>query len=160
MVAGFSDVLAHWMDAVGIARAAFMGNSFGCQIVADLAVRHSTRVTRAVLIGPTVDPAHHTLLQQGARLLLDGAREPGRYLALLLGDCIKIGPREGAQLVRVVLADRIEDNLPQVRVPILVVRGARSPGSAAMGGGGDAPAPRGTTRGRPWRRARRPRRCP
>jgi len=126
-VAGFSDVLAHWIDAVGIVRAAFMGNSFGCQIVADLAVRYPTRVARAVLIGPTVDPAHHTLLQQGARLLLDGAREPGRYLALLLGDCIKIGPREGAQLVRVVLADRIEDNLPQVRVPTLVVRGARDP---------------------------------
>jgi len=94
-VAGFSDVLAHWMDAVGIARAAFIGHSFGCQIVADLAVRYPTRVARAVLIGPTVDPAHHILLQQGARLLLDGAREPGRYLPLLLGDCIKIRTARG-----------------------------------------------------------------
>jgi len=126
-VAGFSALLARWMDTVGIARAAFVANSFGCQIVADLAVRSPERVARAILVGPTVDPAHHTLAQQGARLLLDGTREPRRYLPLLLGDCLKIGPREGAQLARVMLADRIEDNLARMAVPTLVVRGARDP---------------------------------
>jgi len=83
-VAGFSAILARWMDVVGLARAAFVANSFGCQIVADLPVRSPARVARAILVGPTVDPAHHTLGQQGARLLLDGAREPRRYLPLLL----------------------------------------------------------------------------
>ncbi len=126
-VAGYATVLARWMDAVGLARAAFVGNSFGCQIVANLAVRYPERIARAVLVGPTVDPAHHTLRQQGARLLLDGAREPRRYILLLLGDCLKIGPREGAQLVRVVLADHIEDNLARMAVPTLVVRGERDP---------------------------------
>jgi len=126
-VAGFSAILACWMDAVGLARAAFVANSFGCQIVADLAVRSPARVARAILVGPTVDPAHHTLGQQGARLLLDGAREPRRYLPLLLGDCLKIGPHAGAQLVHVVLADRIEDNLPRMAVPTLVVRGEHDP---------------------------------
>ncbi len=126
-VADFSALLARWMDTVGLARAAFVAHSFGCQIVADLAVRSPQRVARAILVGPTVDPAHHTLGQQGMRLLLDGTREPGRYLALLLGDCLKIGPRAGAQLVRVVLADHIEGNLPRLAAPTLVVRGARDP---------------------------------
>ena len=126
-VAGFSAILARWMDVVGLARAAFVANSFGCQIVADLAVRSPVRVARAILVGPTVDPTHHTLGQQGMRLLLDGTREPGRYLPLLLGDCLRIGPRAGAHLVRVVLADHIEDNLPRMAVPTLVVRGEHDP---------------------------------
>ncbi len=126
-VAGFSDGLVRWMDAVGIARPAFIGNSFGCQIIADLAVRYPERIARAILVGPTVDPRRHTLPQQGAHLLLDGLREPLRYLPLLLGDCVRIGPRAGAQLVRVVLADHIEDNLPRLQAPALVVRGARDP---------------------------------
>ena len=126
-VAGFSDILVRWMDRVGLAQAAFVGNSFGCQIVANLAVRYPARVTRALLVGPAVDPAHHSLAQQGARLLLDGLREPRRYLPLLIGDGLKIGPREGAHLVRVVLADRIEDNLPRMAVPTLVVRGEHDP---------------------------------
>ncbi len=126
-VGGFSDVLVRWMDGTGIARAAFIGNSFGCQIVADLAVRYPERITRAILVGPTVDPRRHTLLQQGALLLLDGTREPLRYLPLLLGDCIRIGTREGAQLARVVLADHIEHNLPRLHAPTLVVRGEHDP---------------------------------
>jgi len=126
-VGGFSDVLVRWMDGTGIARAAFIGNSFGCQIVADLAVRYPERITRAILVGPTVDPRHHTLLQQGALLLLDGTREPLRYLPLLLGDCIRIGTHEGAQLARVVLADHIEHNLPRLHAPTLVVRGEHDP---------------------------------
>ncbi len=126
-VAGYADILVRWMDTIGLARAAVVANSFGCQIVADLAVRYPERVTRAILVGPTVDPAHHSLWQQGARLVLDGVREPRRYVALLIGDCVKIGPREGAQLVRVVLADHIEDNLVRLAVPTLVVRGERDP---------------------------------
>ena len=126
-VAGYGDILVRWMDAIGIARAALVGNSFGCQIIANLAVRYPERVTRTILVGPTVDPARHTLLQQGARLLLDGTREPPRYLLLLLGDCLKIGLREGVQLTRVVLADHIEANLPRLAVPTLVMRGERDP---------------------------------
>lgn len=126
-VAGFSDILVQWMEAAGLTRAAFVANSFGCQIVADLAVRYPERVAKAILVGPTVDPAHHTLLQQGVRLLLDGTREPLRFLLLLGGDCLKIGPREGVQLVRAVLSDRIEENLPRMTVPTLVVRGEHDP---------------------------------
>lgn len=126
-VAGYAEMLVRWMEAAGVARAAFVGNSFGCQIVATLAVRYPERVSRAILVGPTVDPAHRTYGQQGARLILDGAREPLRYLPLLLGDCLRIGLRQAVQLAREVLADRIEDQLPHMRLPTLVVRGGRDP---------------------------------
>src|SRR6266496_2493094 len=52
-----SDALAEWMRAADIAPASLLGNSFGCQIIADFAVRYPTLIERAILQGPTVDPA-------------------------------------------------------------------------------------------------------
>jgi pimeloyl-ACP methyl ester carboxylesterase len=58
---------------------------------------------------------------------MDGTREPPRYLPLLLGDCVRMGLREAVHVARVVLEDRIEDQLPHLHVPTLVVRGERDP---------------------------------
>jgi lipase len=51
--------LAETADALGIARAAWIGHSFGGKLVAELAARHPDRVERAVLLDPAlhVDPA-------------------------------------------------------------------------------------------------------
>jgi 2-hydroxy-6-oxonona-2,4-dienedioate hydrolase len=35
-----ADALARWLDTQRMEQAAFVVNSFGCQVVADLAVRH------------------------------------------------------------------------------------------------------------------------
>ena len=43
------------MREIGLERAALVGNYFGYQIIADLAVRHPERVERAMLQGPTMD---------------------------------------------------------------------------------------------------------
>ena len=48
-MAGLSDALAAWMDALGLEGAALVGNSIGCQIIAELAVRRPELVERAVL---------------------------------------------------------------------------------------------------------------
>jgi 2-hydroxy-6-oxonona-2,4-dienedioate hydrolase len=61
---GLADALVAWMDALGLQSAHWIGNSFGCQILADLALRHPDRVNRLVLQGPTVDPQARTLRQQ------------------------------------------------------------------------------------------------
>jgi len=54
-VRALADALAAWMRAAGLVRPALLGNSFGCQIIADLGVRH--RVDRArCAAGPTMDP--------------------------------------------------------------------------------------------------------
>ena len=55
-VTGLSDSLAAWMREIGLERAALIGNSFGYQIIADLAVRHPERFERTVLQGPAMDP--------------------------------------------------------------------------------------------------------
>jgi pimeloyl-ACP methyl ester carboxylesterase len=64
---------------------------------------------------------------QVARWLRDW---PGERQSLALAhvrDFALAGPRRALHTFRHALADRIEDKLPQVRAPTLVVRGARDP---------------------------------
>lgn len=48
----YADVLAGWMDAVGLEQAVFVGHSMGGQIAMTLALRHPERVDRLVLSAP------------------------------------------------------------------------------------------------------------
>jgi len=66
-----ADVIATWMDGAGIGGAGVLGNSFGCQVAVELAVRRPDLVTLLVLVGPTVDPAAPTALGQARRWLRD-----------------------------------------------------------------------------------------
>ena len=59
------------MREVGLERTALVGNSFGYQIIADLAVRHPERFERAVLQGPTMDPQARTVIGKVRRFVLD-----------------------------------------------------------------------------------------
>jgi len=126
-VAALSDALARWMGAVGLGSAALVGNSLGCQIVADLAARHPELVGWIVLQGPTMDPRARSVPRQMARILLDAPREPSSLLPIQLRDYLAAGPRRAWRTFVYALEDRIEDNLPRVEMPALVVRGSRDP---------------------------------
>jgi pimeloyl-ACP methyl ester carboxylesterase len=99
----------------------------GCQASVDLAVAKPDRVAGLVLVGPTVDPRARSLRSQTARLVLDSLREPLRLDAVVLSDYARVGPRRTLRSARVMLAHRLEERLPLLRVPTLVVRGERDP---------------------------------
>jgi pimeloyl-ACP methyl ester carboxylesterase len=126
-MARLSDSLSAWMDAVGLEGAALVGNSMGCQIIADLAVRRPELVERAVLQGPTMDPHGRSVSRQAARFLLDVPRESPSLLGIELRDYLAAGTRRGWSTLRYALEDRIEENLPRMQTPTLVVRGSRDP---------------------------------
>ena len=44
-VPGLSDALACWMRKLGLSRTALVGNSMGCQIIAELAARYILRAS-------------------------------------------------------------------------------------------------------------------
>jgi pimeloyl-ACP methyl ester carboxylesterase len=61
-VSELADWLEAWIPAIGLDRVSLLGNSFGCQVIADLAARYPDRVERAILFrGPprrrTNDPS-------------------------------------------------------------------------------------------------------
>jgi pimeloyl-ACP methyl ester carboxylesterase len=126
-VAEHADHVADWLVATGLAPVVLLGNSFGCQVAVDLAVRHPHLVRGLILVGPTVDPAARTALRQIARWLRDTAREDPLQLPILLRDVHDAGLRRVAGTLAHAVRDPIECKLPLVKVPTLVTRGSKEP---------------------------------
>lgn len=122
-----TDVLASWLDRRGTSRAVVVGNSFGCQIVADLAIRRPDLVSHAVMIGPTADVSARTMLQHIWRLARDLLHEPFALWLVQGIDYLRFGPRWQWKTARYMLGDRIEEKLPYMRMPVLVLRGEYDP---------------------------------
>jgi pimeloyl-ACP methyl ester carboxylesterase len=122
------DALEAWLDAAGLARpSAFVANSFGCQLVLDLAARHPERVPRLVLVGPTVDRHARSIPHHAARLALDITREPVGLLAIQSLDYSLHLAKSGVGGFVEMMRDPVESKLARVAAPTLVVRGARDP---------------------------------
>jgi pimeloyl-ACP methyl ester carboxylesterase len=122
-----ADHLAAWLEAAGLPPVVVLGNSFGCQVGVDLAVRHSDRARGLVLVGPTMDPSARTASRQIVRWLRDTAREDPLQLPILARDVRDAGPHRVVETLTHALRDPIERKLPMVRVPALVTRGSREP---------------------------------
>jgi 2-hydroxy-6-oxonona-2,4-dienedioate hydrolase len=116
-----------WMQAEGLRKAHFVGNSFGCQILADFAARYPRRVDRLVLQGPTVDPDARTFLRQVWRIIRNSARERPGLGRIMMRDYARAGLRRIIGTIRMALQDRIENKLPYIEAPVLVVRGQHDP---------------------------------
>jgi 2-hydroxy-6-oxonona-2,4-dienedioate hydrolase len=124
-VPGLAQALRAWMADVGVRRAAFLANSMGCQIVAELALRHPEHVDRLILVGPTVDREARSVRQHLPRLLLTALAERPSLLPIVVADYSRAGPRRLVQELAATLADRIEEKLPRIEAPAMVLRGER-----------------------------------
>lgn len=113
-----------WMEAIGLERTALVGNSMGCQVAAEVAARHPRRISHVVLQGPTIDAEARSLTKQAWRLARVAPREALSLWPLQILDWIGTGPRTIARTTRSALAHRIEEVLPQVTCPTLVLRGS------------------------------------
>ena len=126
-VAEHADHLAAWLEAADLPPVAMLGNSFGCQIAVELAVRHPDWVAGLVLVGPTMNPSARTVPWQILRWLWDTVREDPLQLPILLRDVRDAGPHRVVGTLAHALRDPIEDKLPLIRVPVLVTRGRGEP---------------------------------
>lgn len=122
-----ADSLDAWLDANGIDRPVLVGNSNGCQVIADLASRRPGRCSALVLNSPTVDIAHRDVASEIMRLFADILRERPRLIAVNTGDYLRSGFRRSLATLRHAIADRIEEKLPRIIEPVLIVRGSRDP---------------------------------
>jgi pimeloyl-ACP methyl ester carboxylesterase len=102
-----------------------VANSMGCQVAVELAIRRPELVESLVLVGPTVDPSTRPLGRFGVRLLADWAQEPSSLWPIIVRDYLAMGPRRFARTARFAWRQRIEQRLPLVAQPTLVVRGQR-----------------------------------
>jgi pimeloyl-ACP methyl ester carboxylesterase len=121
----YTDALLAWLDEVGLERPAFVANSMGCQIVTELAVRTPERVGPMVLSGPTVDPARRGGRSQIFAGLRETAREPVSLVAFAARDGVGRDLRQLRAAARSALEDRMEERLPLIEQPTVVVHGER-----------------------------------
>ena len=124
-LATLADATIECAVAAGHERVSLVGNSFGAQVVVEAALRHPERVERVALLGPPVDPAARSLLRQYVRWQRNAPDEHASCVVIMARDLADVGLQRAARLIRVMLDDAIEDKLPQVRCPALVVRGGR-----------------------------------
>ena len=124
---GLADSLAKWLDVRGIGPAVFVANSYGCQVIVELTMRYPSRVVGLVLNAPTMDPAHRTMFGQLWRVIADIPFEPWRLALIVLRDYLRARPLRLLATLNHALADHIEEKLPDITVPVLVVCGARDP---------------------------------
>lgn len=115
--------LIAWLDALRLETAALVGNSLGCQIIAEAAARHPERVSHAVLIGPSMDPGARTAASQIARLIRVAFREPLAMSRVAVVDYLHCGTRRLWRTFQHGLEHPMADRLRQVRCPTLVLRG-------------------------------------
>src|SRR6478672_3731258 len=126
-VAEHARTLARWLDARGIGPAILVGNSYGCQVIVECVARWPERAAGVVLNAPTMDPAHRNAFVMLARVLADVPREPWRLAVIVARDYLRAGPRRILATLAEALRDRIEEKLPALAQPVLVVCGARDP---------------------------------
>jgi pimeloyl-ACP methyl ester carboxylesterase len=120
-------VVAHWMDREGLTRAAVLGNSFGCQVAVELAVRRPDLAAALILVGPTTDPAAASVGGQIQRWVRDVRWEDKGQAWILAADVHDAGLRRVSGTLRHSVRHRIERRLPLLRAPVLLVRGEHDP---------------------------------
>jgi pimeloyl-ACP methyl ester carboxylesterase len=124
-VPGLADALRIWMLDNGLAPAILIGVSFGCEVAVDLAARHPASVDRLALIGPTLDPEARTPGRLAMRWVRNAPRSSPRLAPTVVHDLIDSGPWRTARTLRRALEDPMEEKLPDVSAPTLIIRPER-----------------------------------
>jgi pimeloyl-ACP methyl ester carboxylesterase len=122
-----AEVVAAWMDKAGVGVANVLGNSYGCQVAVELAIRRPDLVTSLVLVGPTVDPAAPTPGGQIRRWARDLLCEDPHQIPIIAADVRDAGVRRILRTLQDSVHHRMERRIPLVGAPILVLRGQHDP---------------------------------
>ena len=124
-VPGLADALRRWMLDNRLAPAIVIGVSFGCEVAVDLAARHPVSVERLALIGPTLDPEARTPGRLAMRWVRNAPRSSPRLAPTIVHDLIDAGPWRTVRTLRRAIDDPMEEKLPDVSAPTLVIRPER-----------------------------------
>jgi len=121
-------VVAGVLEQCDIAQPVLVAHSMGCQVVTALALLSPTTAAHLVLLAPTINAAERSFAQAAFRLAQDITREPFRAnLAVGTDYFFRCGPVYFIRQLPQLLGDRLEERLPRITTPTLVVAADRDP---------------------------------
>ncbi|WP_431279396.1 alpha/beta fold hydrolase [Leifsonia poae] len=123
----YAHVIGRALDALGIGDCVVVGQSMGAQFAVELARMRPDIVSRVVVIGPVVERARRTVVQQSAALARDTLAEPPSVNAIVFTDYLRCGPRWYLKELRPMLGYAIEERVDDLAQPFLVLRGDKDP---------------------------------
>lgn len=126
-VSDMAHALAAVLAAIDLAPVILLGHSMGSQWVVELAVQRPDLVSEVVAMGPVTDAAHRTLPRQLVALARDTLGETPHVNVIIFSDYLRCGLRWYSRQLRHMLSYPIEERVGELRVPLLVIRGARDP---------------------------------
>lgn len=115
--------VTRWLVDSDLRDVTLIGQSFGAQLAAHVAVQSPDRVRLLLLQGPTFDPAYRTLPRAIWRLLCDFPRERPSLLLIETPEWLRVGLRQVLAMARLGLRDSLETTVGLVRCLVLVVVG-------------------------------------
>lgn len=124
-VPGLATALRRWMIDNQVAPATVVAASLGSQVAVELAARNPALVERLVLVGPPLPSAARRPRRIARRVTRAAVGSSPRMTPALLRDRLDAPPWRLRQELRLVLAYDLEQHLPEVEAPTLVVRGER-----------------------------------
>ena len=116
-------LVTRWMERAEVVRPTLLGHSMGAQVVTEVAASAPGAASGLVLVGPTTDATGRSAPRQLLRLARSSAHESAALQGVLLRSYTECGPRWYLTELRAMLRHRIEERLPDVDVPVLVLRG-------------------------------------
>ena len=122
-VAEYAEAVSDWLDAAGLPPVVLAGHSSGTQVAAHAAAARPDLVAATVLASPTVDPAARSVpkalvhWRRDARYPMPGLSESHRP------EWQRAGFGQLVHLLRAHLRDHLEDVVPRLRGPVLVLLG-------------------------------------
>jgi pimeloyl-ACP methyl ester carboxylesterase len=124
-VQDYAAVLARALDEEEARGCVVIGHSMGAQFVTELAISRPDLVSQLVLIGPVTNVEHRSAMKHTLMLLADAPLEQPLTNLMLGIAYAQCGPRWYLQELPVMLGYRLDERLPLVKRPALVIRGAR-----------------------------------
>jgi 2-hydroxy-6-oxonona-2,4-dienedioate hydrolase len=122
-----AEILHKWIETLGFKKVVLLANSYGCEVILEMAIQKPDVVESMIMTAPTADPAAPTVFKQAMLLLRDSFRENPKMGIVLLMDLCQLGFRRGFQTCQLMVDYDYIPRLPLATMPTLVVGGGKDP---------------------------------
>lgn len=122
-----SKVLEQFITQQNLVNPILVGHSMGCQIVTKLAERSPHVSKKLILLGPTINKYERFTPLQAVRLLQNAFRDPWPVTRVVIADYFRFGVWRYVWTAKRMMRDPIEQRLPHIAAPTLIVRGSDDP---------------------------------